>query len=91
MKEPLGVVYSENLGDSSSESSNASSGENAHINRQLAEGWYLTHILACKLPAELNDGLWFYYPYGINHIISRGCNFKYIQSGQWREYYKAGD
>ncbi|XP_047941280.1 probable galacturonosyltransferase 4 isoform X3 [Salvia hispanica] len=37
LKEPLGVVYSENLGDSSSESSNASSGENVHINRQLAE------------------------------------------------------
>ncbi|KAL1559952.1 polygalacturonate 4-alpha-galacturonosyltransferase [Salvia divinorum] len=37
LKEPLGVVYSENLGDSSSEGSNASSGENAHINRQLAE------------------------------------------------------
>ncbi|KAH6833570.1 galacturonosyltransferase 4 [Perilla frutescens var. hirtella] len=37
LKEPLGVVYSENLADSSSDGSSASSGENAHINRQLAE------------------------------------------------------
>ncbi|XP_057765180.1 probable galacturonosyltransferase 4 isoform X2 [Salvia miltiorrhiza] len=37
LKEPLGVVYSENLADSGSKGSSVSSGENAHITRQLAE------------------------------------------------------
>ncbi|KAL1537192.1 polygalacturonate 4-alpha-galacturonosyltransferase [Salvia divinorum] len=36
LKEPLGVVYSENVGDSSSEGSSASSGEYAHITRLLS-------------------------------------------------------
>ncbi|KAL8469284.1 hypothetical protein ACS0TY_032198 [Phlomoides rotata] len=37
LKEPLGVVYSENLTKSSSDDSNASSGKNSHVTRQLTE------------------------------------------------------
>ncbi|XP_042029738.1 probable galacturonosyltransferase 4 isoform X2 [Salvia splendens] len=36
LKEPLGVVYSEKLGDSSSEGTSASFGEHARLTRQLA-------------------------------------------------------
>lgn len=51
------MVYSENLADSSSEGSSASSGENAHITRQLAEGFCLARIVL-HLHTGLSAGLW---------------------------------
>ncbi|KAI3456615.1 hypothetical protein Pfo_013278 [Paulownia fortunei] len=56
LKEPLGIVYSENSTESSSGDFSASSGENARITRQLTGGFYLLHFLL-PLITEFNPGL----------------------------------